>query len=641
MEKKMAGMQGRTKRRPVTKLVITSENVDRVAAEALANLQSAAGRVGQDRAIKALRAVAKFRKESGTLPEPTAGRAAVGLEGESPTKDRIKSPAVRVGGRAGLAPTQVTYLEGKRLQTRVFRDLKKQMPNFSSLPVSERVRLNLKALGSIPAELVPGVISQMGTHYFTNDRVLGSSSGQTAVSAIEAQFGKVVSGKVETILAGGVSERREMGGGNTYGEDGTVTERSGKTRKETLAAKRNVPTPKGGSKTKRSRAGMDQGGELRRDAYDNIAPRGIVMEDAEAVAQEMREKAKTAKTPAERFAYEQAAIAIETQNAERSASKSITIDTDPGSTRRTGEESTAKVKVGGQRELSAGMERLSRTGDRQNRETLVALAIEQIKKYREKYGMPPSGWAPVLKAADPLFGNMSDSELRRIAKAARTELKQARVERSNAKPAAPSRGRVELSPSGADVTGQTPKRKGRRKKTVTTRSGLTETITVEPTGKNQAAIAQAEADYARDRFKGTDARKKERKTAAIKGEAVELPKPAQEPRGTSAVAADLKKVTTGGEGSPRLTRRKSVGSNMKVGKLSSEAKKTRDAAIFAAIEASNKAGGKKAARTTADALKATKPLRRRAKAAGLLGIATTFGTNYILSLLEEEKKGRR
>lgn len=635
----MAGMQGKTKRRPIARIVVTAENVDRVAAEALANLNSAAGKLGQDRALKVLREVAKFRAASGTLPEPTFGRAAADLEGETPTKERITKPSRRVGGRAGLSVTQTLYQEGKRVQTRIFRSLKAANPDFSRLPIAERVRLNLAAIRGINPDLIPGIVSQMGVHYFTNEKVASTEGGRTAIAAIEARFGDDL-GKngVRSIISGGVGERAEMGRGNYYTEDGQVRERTGSTRKETITKKRNVPAPKGGYKSKRTRKAMEAG----RDEvnYDELVAKSKPISPSDISVREIQEMLARETDPRKRMVLQQAMIARQTDIAGAEAEKTVMIEgeTDP----KTGKTETARARVGGQRETSAGLARLSRTGGAQNRQVLVDLAVRQIQEYRSKFGMPPSGWAPVLAAADPLFEGMTQSELRSIARQARNAIKEDAKAGRPSKPAAPSRGRVELSPSGADVTGKGPKRRVKKKKVVSTRSGLAEQVTVEPAGKRQAEVARAEAEVARDTAKASERRKTERRTAAIKGELGPERKPAGGRRGTAAVSADLREVVKSEPGTVPA-RPRSVGSRVRVTKraMAPGDKKMRDATVYAALEAASKLGGKPEARRMADSLKATKSIRRRAAKAGLLGIASTFGTNYILSLLEEDKKGRR
>jgi hypothetical protein len=633
------------KRKRIQSQKITLENVDQIRDQALSDLWSAAGKLSQGRAERTLKAVAKFKKEQGLLPPPSQGRetaaieAAGGAPSKTPTKERIKKPA-RVGGRSGMTVTQVTYSEGKKLQTKIFRELKRSVPGFSALPVQERVRLNLRALGSVSPELIPGVISQMGTHYFTNDRLKSSPNGQAAIDAIQSSLGDKVKSNVETILSGGVDERRAMGGGNTYNEDGSVASRSGSTRKEVITGKVNVPAPKGGYKTKRTRKGMDAGRKLREEATASAPSAG---ESQPLTASELRDLADKEPDRMKKAALMQAAIVAET-NAQVADNTRSAVVPDADARRSGNPDATIRVKTGGQREQSAGLARLSKTGERQNRQLLVDTAVRTILDYRSKNGMPPSGWTEVLKSADPkLFGGMSDSEVRRIARDARTAIKEKAVSSRNARPAAPSRGRVELSPSGADITNQPKKRKVRRKKVVATRSGLQEQVTLEPQGKQEATIAKAEADYARDRARASDKRRAERKTETIKGTARAPRKPKiVNMGGTEASRQRLASAAAAPEGtvpdSPR-----SVGSNLRVSKrkLSPGSKKMRDETLFEAIRAAHAAGGKPAGRAIAETLNVPKKVRRKAASAGLLGIAGTFGTNYILSLLEESKKGNK
>lgn len=631
----------RGKRQKTTALKVTADNVAQLREEALANLNNAAGRLGQDRAIRQLRAVAKFLKEQGNLPEPTQGREAAaladqGVEGTTPTKDRIRKPA-RVGGRSGMSVTQVTYVEGKKYQTQIFRRLKSEVPGFSSLPVQERIRLNLRALGKVDSELIPGIISQMGTHYFTNDKLRNSDAGRAAIDMIQGELGDKVKAKVDSILSGGVEERRAMGAGNKYDEQGRVTTRTGSTRKEVVTGKVNVPAPKGGYKTKRTRKGMDAGRKLRESATPALPSS---KEPEPLTGAELRDMAAQEPDRKKRMALEQAAIAAETNTQVKESTKTAIVPDQAA--RRSGKpDATMRVRTGGQREQSAGLALLSRKGAQQNRQVLVDLATKIITEYRSKYGMPPSGWAPVLREADPLFGGMSDSEARRIAREARTNIQsQGVAARAGKKPAAPSRGRVELSPSGADVTGKTPKRRVRKVKVVSTRSGQQEQVTYEPAGKNQAAVDKAEADFARDRQRGTDKRRADRKTAVIKGDVQPDRKPATNINtGTEGTRKRLADVVSAPEGNiPARTRR---ATKTPISRAPARARSLRDETLLNAIAAAHKAGGKSAGRAIAENLKVPQRVRKRAQSAGLMGVAATFGTNYILSLLEESKKGKK
>ena len=546
-----------------------------------------------------------------------------------------KKPRIpRESTRKGLSYGSLQYKDGQDIQRRVFRELKRTIPHWSSLSVAERVRLNLAQIKklNLPKALVPGVVSQMGVHYFTNDSVKKSAVGQEALAEIESSLGGHLSQKTGTVVSTGVVGRRAMGRGNVYDKRGRVKERTGKARGDVLRSEK-PPRPTGGYGRDRSKNVVTSTSTTKRE-----------------IMQQARDQAAVVST-----AKEQAAAATAAAG-ERYI---------PTGTNAKGKPTFMRVSAaqGDINAIEKGMhKKLSSMGSAQNRQRLVDIAKRYIADFRAAGKIPSEGGYTALLMNQPHFKDIDSKELRSIIKQARNEIKQGRVTRTEARraPREVTNARRTFSVAGGETTGQKPPRMKRTKKVVSTRSGQQIQVSNEPVGKKAKAVANAEMAVATERLNASSQIKKDRKAAQIRGEQGKPFKPAKAI--SRRKAAQLEQAWAAGQPNEPVVKRKSAKAEIRAAVKESGVRVTRlkrggnkgarnqrdvitprtrsklsmlEQTQLSALE---KAGSRAEARRLVESLGMSPAVKKIAKSHGLMGVAATFGANYILSLLGEKKK---
>lgn len=552
------------------------------------------------------------KAESAAASSPVSPRKRVTKTKKAQPKKEIVARKPRQSTKKGMSFSQERYDSGQVLQRRVFRTLKAEVPGFSGLPLTERVALNIKALKKIgiTADLMPGAVSQMGVHYLSTTGAMGSKNGQAALDQIQSAFGAEV-GNVRTVAAGGVQGRAAMGKGNVYNKkDGTVKEKGGIGRREVIKSTRRVAAPKGGYGRRRGRTIVAEGSASLSAMLDQAK----MLREADVQTQEARARAGT------RYI--------------------------PSGTDKSGKTTFMKVSAAQGEENAiqkSTMARLSKMGEGQNFERLVTIAQRYISDARAAGAIPSEGGYTALLKEQPQFKDIDPKDLSAIVRTAKKQAKMSRVTRKEKR--RPAREKTDkkttLSTSGAEVAA--PKKKVTRRKVVSTRSGLTEVVTKEPRGKRQAAVAQAEADVARDQFKVGSTYKDDKRAAAMRGEEPKRKFTPAKPVSLAEARRLEREVAAGKRGKgvfKRRTTKAAVAEGVASGKVrikTPSLSKSEKQTLAALGAVGNKAG----ARRIADAMGASQRVRSVAKAKGLLSVAATFGANYILSQLAEEKKGKR
>ena len=516
-----------------------------------------------------------------------------------PKKQKRAKLTPRMNTTRGMSPAQLAFDSGNALQRDIFRALKKGTPNWSTLPIDEKVKLNIAALkkSKVPQDLIPGVIDQMVRQHIVTERVAKSRQGAAAIATISSAFGSAVEGGVKAIVGRSLNIRKEFGKGNEYDAEGKLI-KGGK-------GNRRVRITKGRGKTGRARVPVAK----RKKGDTQIA--------------NVRERTEQRRKIFDPRAEKQAKFAKGLEEAVQAEQTTVTIgeEVDP----KTGKTRVVRAKVGGTKTQTKGLEKLSGIGAQQNFERDVEIAQRYIIDALKTRNITKSGYVGIL-AEQPHFKGMDPRELAKIAGRVKVVRKQKKVER-----------KIRKSAGKPKVSG------GNRKYNV-----LGEDIT----GTRRPKATKKQINTAREKSRLKETRAAGRRAAALRGE---VPAQVQKPKAASVKQAKrLEKEVEGGvkRAEPvfkKPTVKGIVNEAAAAGKVrvsKSRAPKAPVSSKLSKIEtlhlnALKAAGSKTNARLLAKSLKPTKNVIKLAKAGGIMGLATSFGANYILSQLEEQKKGKR
>jgi len=629
--------------------------------------------------------MAKVTRRKKTAPAVTEGAVMAAASERTPRIPREST-------RKGLSYGALQYKDGQDIQRRVFRELKRSIPHWSSLSVAERVRLNISQIKklNIPKSLMPGVVSQMGVHYFTNNSVTRSAAGQEAISEISSSLGESLSKKAASVVQTGVLGRRAMGKGNVYAKSGKVKERTGKARGEVLRGSQ-PPRPAGGYGRDRSQGVVTDTSTAKQkhlEAARNMTAGLAGIDEIKAGPKMGGEQAKITPPPAgavekkilvqtgtrqlpdsssatgfiEKPVYKKVAVLFKDGKyyvpsgngyaaVERKDVGAALQNASAPSEKRANKPLASEGKGRAQTKFLVNQ---SKAGEKMNRQRLVDIAKRYISDFRAAGKIPSEGGYTALLMDQPHFKDMDSKELRSIIKQARNDIKQGRVARVEKRrgPQEPNPVKRTFSVAGGETTGQKPPKMRRTKKVVSTRSGQKVQVSNEPVGKRAQAIAAAEMAVATERLNASKQIRKDRKAGQIRGKGGKPFKPAKPI--SRKKAAELEQAWAAGTKNEPVVKRSSARAELKSAAKESGVKVTRlkrggnkaarinrskmsmlDQTNLAALE---RAGSRGEARRLAESLGMSPAVKKIAKSHGLMGVAATFGANYILSLLGEKKK---
>lgn len=515
-----------------------------------------------------------------------------------PAKTKRAKLKPRMNTTRGMSTAQLAFDSGNALQRDIFRALKKRTDGWSTLPIDEKVRLNISAIkaAKVPQDLIPGVIDQMVRQHIVTERVAGSRQGTAAIAAITSAFGSAVEGGVKAIIGRSLNIRKEFGKGNEYDAEGKLV-KGGK-------GNRRVRITKGRGKTGRARVPVAKSKKGETPIGD---VRGRTDERRKIFDPRAEKQAKFLEGLEEEVRAEQKTVVLGEEVDAKGKKRLVT------------------AKVGGTKTQTKGLGKLSDIGKTQNFQRDVEIAQRYITDALKTQNITKSGYSGLL-AEQPHFKGMDSRELARIAAAVKIVRKQKKVER-----------KIRKGAGKPKVSG------GNRKYNV-----LGEDITDTKRPKS----TKKQIDVARKKSKSKETRAAERRAAALRGE---VPAPVQKPKSASVKQAKrLEQEVEGGvkRAEPvfkKPTVKGIVKDAAEAGKV--RVTKARPAKPTASgklskienlhLNALKAAGSKTNARLLAKSLKPSKNVVKLAKAGGIMGLATSFGANYILSQLEEKKKGRR
>ena len=505
----------------------------------------------------------------------------------------------RMNTTRGMSPAQLAFDSGNALQRDIFRVLKKNTPNWSTLPIDEKVKLNIAALkkSKVPQDLIPGVIDQMVRQHIVTERVAGSRPGAAAIAAISSAFGSAVEGGVKAIVGRSLNIRKEFGKGNEYDAEGKLI-KGGK-------GNRRVRITKGRGKTGRARVPVAK----KKKGETQIGDvRGRTEERRKIFDPRAEKQAKFVQGLEEAVQAEQTTVTLGEE-------------VDP----KTGKTKLVRAKVGGTKTQTKGLGKLSGIGQQQNFDRDVEIAQRYIRDALKTRNITKSGYVGLL-AEQPHFKGMDSRELAKIAGEVKIVRKQKKVQ-----------GKIRNNAGKPKVSG------GDRKYNV---------IGEDITGTRRPKATKKQIDTARAKSRSKETRAAGRRAAALRGEE---PTPVQKPKAASVKQAKrLEKEVEGGVKKAEPVFKKPTVKGIvkdaeaagKVRVSKARAPKPSAPGKLSKIEnlhlnALKAAGSKTNARLLARSLKPTKNVIKLAKAGGIMGLATSFGANYILSQLEEKKRGKR
>lgn len=515
-----------------------------------------------------------------------------------PEKTKRAKLKTRLNTTRGMTPAQLAFDSGNALQRDIFRALKKRTQGWSTLPIDEKVRLNIAEIKSskVPRDLIPGVIDQMVRQHIVTERVAGSRQGVAAISAITSAFGSLVEGGVKPIISRSLNIRKQFGKSNEYDAEGKLVKSSG--------GNRRVRITKGRGKTGRARVPVAKPKKGEKQISD---VRGRTEERRKIFDPRAEQQAKFVQGLEREVQEEQKTVVIGEEVDAKGKTKLVT------------------AKVGGGKTQTKGLGKLSEIGKTQNFERDVEIAQRYITDALKTRNITKSGYVGLL-AEQPHFKGMDSRELAKIAGKVKIVRRKQKVDR-----------KIRRAAGKPKVSG------GNRKYNV-----LGEDIT----GTQRPKATKKQIDTARKKSKAKETRSAERRAAALRGE---VPAPVQKPKAaTVKQARRLEAEVEGGvtKAEP-VFKKPTVKSLVKEGAAAGKVRVTKARPSKPAVSgkltkienlqlaALKAAGSKTNARLLAKSLKPTKNVVKLAKAGGIMGLATSFGANYILSQLEEKKKGRR
>ena len=567
-------------------------------------VKTAEGRMFQIAKDRVVGGLPKSEPKVAATPEEKPKRVTKSVKESTPKKQKRKKLTPRMNTTRGMGTAQLAFDSGNALQRDIFRRLKRDTPDWSRIPVDKKVILNIKALraAKVPRDLIPGIVDQMVRQYIVTERTLRTQQGSSAAEAIISAFDSEISGGVKPLITRSLGVRKAFGGSNVYDESGKLVARKGKNRRERITTGRGktgkTKTPQAARKKNEppvsSASGVREFTEQRRKVFD---PR----------------------------AEKQAKFLQGLERAVQEEQKTVVIGEETD--KKTGKTRVITAKVGGAKTQTKGLGRLSDIGKSQNFTRDVEIAQRYIADALKAGNITKSGYLGILKE-QPHFQGMDIRELTKIAAAVKVTRRKGKVERrikrSAGKPKENKQGVVtKFNVAGEDITGT--------KRRVSTKKQI---------------------DTARAKSRSKETRSKERRAAALRGEVapqIERPKAASKKEarrleaevegGVKKAEPVFKKPTVKGiideaaaSGKVRVTKARAP-------KTSGSGKLSKIEQIhFNALKA---AGSKTNARLLARSIKPSKNVIKLAKAGGIMGLATSFGANYILSQLEENKKGRR
>lgn len=567
-------------------------------------VKTAEGRMFQIPKDRVAGGLPKTETKAAAPSEEKPKRVTKSVKKSTSKKPKRKKLTPRMNTTRGMSTAQLAFDSGNALQRDIFRTLKRETPDWSRIPVDKKVILNIKALraAKVPRDLIPGIVDQMVRQYIVTERTLRTQQGAAAAEAIKSAFDSDVSGGVKPLITRSLGVRKTSGGANVYDASGKLIERRGKNRRERIT-------------TGRGKTGKTKTPQVARKKNEPVA----------SSASGVKEFTQQRRSIFDPRAEKQAKFVQGLEAAVQDEQKTVVLgeETDP----KTKKTRLITAKVGGGKTQTKGLGRLSAIGAGQNFERDVEIAQRYITDALKTRSITKSGYSGLLRE-QPHFKDMDSRELAKIVGKVKITRRTVKVERrrkrSAGKPKENKTGVVtKLNVAGEDITGT--KRKSSTKKQI---------------------------ESARAKSKGKETRAAERRAAALRGEV-----PEQAPRAPRASLKEARRleqeVESGVKKAEPVFKKKTVKGIVsdaeaagKVRVTKARAPKKPASGKLSKVEqihfnALKTAGSKRNARLLAKSISPSKNVIKLAKAGGILGLATSFGANYILSQLEEQKKGRR